>query len=361
MHGDAARRSSRSPGGWGRQGWTTAHVVGTDDCRSCGKRWRRHGGMRCRSVRKKLTRSRLRIAAHDQLVAAHFPAFQPVEEAHAEQAGAQLSGLRDQRRHRALDQAADADAVERDRRPRGSCRWRYRRRRCSSALPAAAPRPWRPPGSARRRSRRCRAPSATVPPLTCVVTSNSPAAAARDLDDATARRGAAGHQFGHHPVIDAAQARSDRCSRARAASAITTQISTMLQRACDAFAKHHERRCRRETPAARSSPHSEAKSSVDSAGDTGIVLVPHQQHDQRQRESPISRSQKQRCCARRRYLQGCARIAACMPAAASAIGRQRRHDAPPLAPGHKRTSPRFPRSCGRSRGTASSRVPARRS
>ena len=29
---------------------------------------------------------RLRIAAHEQPVAAHLPAFQPVEEAHAEQA-----------------------------------------------------------------------------------------------------------------------------------------------------------------------------------------------------------------------------------------------------------------------------------
>jgi hypothetical protein len=54
------------------------------------------------------------IAAHHQPVAAHLPAFQPVEEAHAEQAHPELTGLRDQRRHCAFDDIADCQAIERD-------------------------------------------------------------------------------------------------------------------------------------------------------------------------------------------------------------------------------------------------------
>src|SRR5262249_5584580 len=63
---------------------------------------------------------RLRIAAHQELVAADLPAFQPVEKAHAEQARAQLPGLGDERGDRALDDAADRQSVERDRRGAGA-------------------------------------------------------------------------------------------------------------------------------------------------------------------------------------------------------------------------------------------------
>ncbi len=44
----------------------------------------------------------LGLPAHAQLVAAHFPAFEPVEKAHAEQIGLELPLLRDQRRHGAF-------------------------------------------------------------------------------------------------------------------------------------------------------------------------------------------------------------------------------------------------------------------
>src|SRR5262249_4534798 len=63
---------------------------------------------------------RLRIAAHQELVAAHLPALQPIEEGHAEQARAQLPGLGDERRDRALADAADRQSVERDRRGAGA-------------------------------------------------------------------------------------------------------------------------------------------------------------------------------------------------------------------------------------------------
>jgi NAD(P)-dependent dehydrogenase (short-subunit alcohol dehydrogenase family) len=56
--------------------------------------------------------SRSRLAAHLELVAAHLPAFQPVEERHAEQAHAKQSGLCDERRHRPFDDLADRDAVD---------------------------------------------------------------------------------------------------------------------------------------------------------------------------------------------------------------------------------------------------------
>ena len=56
------------------------------------------------------------LPAHAQPVAAHLPAFQPVEEGHAEQIVLELSGLRHQRRHRALGQSADGEAIERHRR-----------------------------------------------------------------------------------------------------------------------------------------------------------------------------------------------------------------------------------------------------
>ena len=65
--------------------------------------WRSRSGFSCCWYRSDfvgepdLSRS---IAAQHQPVAAHFRALQPVEEAHAEQARAQLPGLRDQRRAR---------------------------------------------------------------------------------------------------------------------------------------------------------------------------------------------------------------------------------------------------------------------
>src|ERR1700730_12164919 len=47
------------------------------------------------------------------MIGAHFPAFQPIEETHAEQIGLHLSVRHHQRRHRTLDQSADREAVER--------------------------------------------------------------------------------------------------------------------------------------------------------------------------------------------------------------------------------------------------------
>ena len=55
----------------------------------------------------------LPIAVQHQPVGVHFPAFQPVEKAHAEQVGLHLPVRHHQRRHRTLDQLADRQAVER--------------------------------------------------------------------------------------------------------------------------------------------------------------------------------------------------------------------------------------------------------
>ncbi len=55
-----------------------------------------------------------------QPVAADLPALETIEEAHPEQALAQLARLRDQRRHVALHDAADADGLQRHRRGAGA-------------------------------------------------------------------------------------------------------------------------------------------------------------------------------------------------------------------------------------------------
>src|SRR5215211_5878934 len=60
------------------------------------------------------------LPAHHEAVAAHFPALQPVEKAHAEQARPELTGLCDQCRHFALEDGADGHAVERDGRRAGA-------------------------------------------------------------------------------------------------------------------------------------------------------------------------------------------------------------------------------------------------
>ena len=54
-----------------------------------------------------IANSALGIAVQHQPVGAHFPAFQPVQEAHAEQIGLHLSVRHHQRRHRTLDKLAD--------------------------------------------------------------------------------------------------------------------------------------------------------------------------------------------------------------------------------------------------------------
>src|SRR5262249_56758889 len=56
---------------------------------------------------------RLRIAAHQKLVAAYLPALQPVEEGHAEQAPAQFPGVGDERRGRAVADGPDRQSVGR--------------------------------------------------------------------------------------------------------------------------------------------------------------------------------------------------------------------------------------------------------
>src|SRR6185437_16876748 len=61
-------------------------------------------------------RAVLGTAAQAQLVAAHFPTIQPVEEAHTQQIVLQLPGLRDQRGDGTFGQAADGEPVERNRR-----------------------------------------------------------------------------------------------------------------------------------------------------------------------------------------------------------------------------------------------------
>ncbi len=80
-----------------------------------------------RAVSGEPGRLNLRLPAHHQPVAAHLPALQPVEEAHAEQVGAQLPGLRDQRRHGAFDDAADRRCGRASPARRARGRWRYRR------------------------------------------------------------------------------------------------------------------------------------------------------------------------------------------------------------------------------------------
>ena len=55
----------------------------------------------------------LRIAVQQQPVAAHLPALQPIEKAHAEQAGLELARLGHQSLNGVLDQTADGDAIER--------------------------------------------------------------------------------------------------------------------------------------------------------------------------------------------------------------------------------------------------------
>ena len=102
----------------------------------------------------------LGIRPQHQPVAADLPAFQAVEEAHAEQALAQLSRLRDQRGHVALHDAADADGLQRHRCGAGAPVGGVDRRPNRTAPRAAAPPPWPPHGSARPSSRRCRRSSA---------------------------------------------------------------------------------------------------------------------------------------------------------------------------------------------------------
>src|SRR5665213_91308 len=53
------------------------------------------------------------IAVQHQSIGMHFPAFQPIQEAHAEQIGLHLSARHHQRRHRPLHEPADRKAVER--------------------------------------------------------------------------------------------------------------------------------------------------------------------------------------------------------------------------------------------------------
>ena len=55
----------------------------------------------------------LRIAAQLQAVGPHFPAFQPIEKTHAQQVGFHLPVRHHQRRHRAFDQLADGEPIER--------------------------------------------------------------------------------------------------------------------------------------------------------------------------------------------------------------------------------------------------------
>jgi tRNA-dihydrouridine synthase A len=62
----------------------------------------------------------LRIAAQHQMVGADFPALQPIQKTHAEQVGLHLSLRHHQRRHRALDQLADREPVERQPRRLGA-------------------------------------------------------------------------------------------------------------------------------------------------------------------------------------------------------------------------------------------------
>ena len=54
----------------------------------------------------------LRVPAQQQAITAHFPALQPIEKAHAEEVGAQLSWLRNQRRDGTFRNPADGYAIE---------------------------------------------------------------------------------------------------------------------------------------------------------------------------------------------------------------------------------------------------------
>jgi len=48
-----------------------------------------------------------------QPVGADFPAFQPIQKAHAEQIGLHLSARHHERRHRTLDELADRETIKR--------------------------------------------------------------------------------------------------------------------------------------------------------------------------------------------------------------------------------------------------------
>ena len=63
-------------------------------------------GSALRATRK---RRESRIAAQQQPVAADLPALQPIEKAHAEEAGLELSGLR----HQSIDTTAEYAKVDR--------------------------------------------------------------------------------------------------------------------------------------------------------------------------------------------------------------------------------------------------------
>jgi len=52
----------------------------------------------------------------------HFPVFQPIQKAHAEQIGFHLSARHHERRYRTLDELADGKAVERSAGPPGARR-----------------------------------------------------------------------------------------------------------------------------------------------------------------------------------------------------------------------------------------------
>ena len=148
--------------------------------------------------------SRLGIRPHRQPVAADLPAFQPVEEAHPEQALAQLSRLRDERGHVALNNAADADGLQRHRCGAGAPIGGLDRHRIGQHLERQS----RGLGRLLGQHDRARAGvedhgHARAIDLRCH--HEIAARAARHLDDAAAGRRVAGQEFCHHAVGDVAQ------------------------------------------------------------------------------------------------------------------------------------------------------------
>src|SRR5271169_2190597 len=116
FHADAATRS------WPNKGRSCAFTSRSEDAQSSSVASidapaihdpPNHGGPWIQKSKESAT-VMLRISAQDQPVAVDLPALQTVQETHAEETGAQLAGLHDQRFHRTLFEAADGEAIKRD-------------------------------------------------------------------------------------------------------------------------------------------------------------------------------------------------------------------------------------------------------
>ena len=107
--------------------------------RRCSARCDRAGRGSRGGADRRVIASTSRIAVQHQPVGADFPAFQPVQKAHAEQIGFHLAVRHHQRRHRALDQLADRRGGRASAAPPWCVRRRSRRSTSYSSSSSGSP------------------------------------------------------------------------------------------------------------------------------------------------------------------------------------------------------------------------------